>query len=91
MVNWTSSLLLFIFFIWGPLFQNIIYSFFKTSNFDLVSFNGLNNYIEVFKDARFIGALENTVLYVIYSLIIGFIVPVILALLISEVVWEINF
>jgi multiple sugar transport system permease protein len=81
------SLLLFIFFIWGPLFQNIIYSFFKTSNFDLVSFNGLDNYIEVFKDSRFIGALENTVLYVIYSLIIGFIVPIILALLISEVVW----
>jgi multiple sugar transport system permease protein len=80
------SIILFVFFIWGPLFQNIIYSFFKTSNFDMVSFNGFGNYIAIIKDPRFIGALRNTVLYVIYSLIIGFAVPVILALVISEVV-----
>ena len=62
------SIILFVFFIWGPLFQNIIYSFFKTSNFDMVSFNGFGNYIAIIKDPRFIGALRNTVLYVIYSL-----------------------
>ena len=61
------SIILFVFFIWGPLFQNIIYSFFKTSNFDMVSFNGFGNYIAIIKDPRFIGALRNTVLYVIYS------------------------
>src|SRR5690554_5579950 len=79
------SLLLFIFFLWGPLLQNIFYSFFETNNFDLVSFNGVNNYIEVFSDPRFGGALFNTVLYVLYSLLIGFLIPIILALLISEI------
>jgi multiple sugar transport system permease protein len=80
------SLLLFIFFIWGPLIQNIAYSFFKTNNFDMVSFNGFDNYIAVFMDPRFSGALQNTLLYVIYSLLIGFVIPIILALVISEII-----
>jgi|GEM_PF-48858 len=80
------SLLLFAFFLWGPLLQNIIFSFAKTSNFDMEGFYGLNNYIHVFNDPRFAQALGNTILYVIYSLLIGFIVPIILALLISEVI-----
>jgi multiple sugar transport system permease protein len=89
MISWViaiPSLLLFIFFIWGPLIQNIIYSFAKTKNFDIESFNGFKNYVLVLSDPRFSQALGNTMLYVIYSLIIGFIVPIILALLISEVV-----
>lgn len=80
------SILLFIFFIWGPLVQNIIYSFSKTNNFDIVSFNGFQNYVNVFADPRFSQALQNTTLYVIYSLLIGFLIPIILALLISEVI-----
>lgn len=89
LISWViaiPSLLLFIFFIWGPLIQNIIYSFAKTKNFDIESFNGFKNYVQVLSDPRFSQALGNTMLYVIYSLIIGFIVPIILALLISEVV-----
>jgi len=79
------SLLLFIFFLWGPLLQNIFYSFFETNNFDLVRFNGIENYLNVFADARFGGALTNTILYVLYSLLIGFVIPIILALVISEI------
>jgi len=80
------SLILFIFFIWGPLIQNIVYSFARTNNFDIISFNGVQNYINVFTDPRFSLALQNTVMYVIYSLLIGFLVPILLALLISEVI-----
>lgn len=80
------SLILFVFFIWGPLIQNIGYSFFKTRNFDLVEFTGFDNYIAVLNDPRFAGALQNTLLYVLYSLLIGFFIPIILALVISEVV-----
>ncbi len=80
------SLILFTFFIWGPLLQNIVYSFAVTNHFDIVSFNGFENYVGVFADPRFAHALENTLLYVFYSLIIGFLIPIILALLISEVV-----
>lgn len=80
------SVILFVFFIWGPLIQNIVFSFFKTSNFKMVSFNGFDNYIGVFSDPRFAGALQNTILYVLYSLVIGFLIPIILALIISEIV-----
>lgn len=80
------SLILFIFFIWGPLIQNIVYSFARTNNFDIINFNGVQNYINVFTDPRFSLALQNTVMYVIYSLLIGFLVPILLALLISEVI-----
>lgn len=80
------SLVLFVFFIWGPLIQNIVFSFAKTNNFDIVRFHGLENYIKVFADPRFSQALQNTLLYVIYSLLIGFLIPIILALLISEVI-----
>jgi len=80
------SLLLLLFFIWGPLVQNIVFSFAKTTNFDIVGFHGFENYIKVFQDPRFGQALQNTLLYVLYSLIIGFFIPIVLALFISEVV-----
>ncbi|MDI6452549.1 ABC transporter permease subunit [Peloplasma aerotolerans] len=89
MLSWIiaiPSLLLFAFFIWGPLLQNIVYSFAKTNNFDIVSFHGFENYVRVFADPRFAQALENTLLYVVFSLIIGFLIPILLALLISEVI-----
>ncbi len=89
LISWIvaiPSLLLFIFFIWGPLIQNVIYSFAKTKNFDIESFNGFQNYIQVLSDPRFSQALGNTMLYVFYSLIIGFFIPIVLALFISEVV-----
>lgn len=88
-ISWAiaiPSLFLFAFFIWGPLLQNVVYSFSKTSNFDIIGYNGLTNYIKVFQDPRFIQALGNTGLYVVYSLLIGFLIPIILALLISEVI-----
>ncbi len=80
------SIILFIFFIWGPLLQNVVFSFFKTSNFDMISWNGFGNYAGIFSDPRFSGALVNTLLYVGYSLIIGFLLPIILAVIISEIV-----
>lgn len=80
------SLVLFTFFIWGPLVQNIIYSFSKTRNFEIIGFNAFDNYVRVFADPRFGQAFQNTVLYVIYSLVIGFFIPIILALIISEVI-----
>jgi len=80
------SIILFVFFIWGPLVQNVIYSFALTRNFAIIGFNGLSNYANVFADPRFTQALSNTLQYVLYSLLIGFFIPIILALLISEVI-----
>ncbi|MDR2827935.1 MAG: ABC transporter permease subunit [Acholeplasmatales bacterium] len=80
------SLLLFFFFIWLPILQNISLSFFRTSGFNKTEFVFLSNYIDVFRNPLFLQALKNTLLYVGFSLLIGFVIPIILALLISEVV-----
>ena len=78
------SILLFIFFVWYPITFNIILSFFKDNTF--TEFVFFENYRLIFNDPKFISALENTFLYIFWSLIIGFLVPLIVGLLLSEVV-----
>ena len=91
--NWSGwmlmlpGLLLFTFFVWAPLVQNIILSFSETNGFEAVGgFNNFENYVRVFQDAMFVKALVNTFKYIMWSIVIGFIVPIVLGLLLSEVV-----
>jgi multiple sugar transport system permease protein len=53
------SLILFAFFIWIPLISNIKLSFFSTIGFNIDEFVWFQNYIDVFKDPRFITAFFN--------------------------------
>ena len=78
------SILLFVFFVWYPITFNVILSFFKDNTFK--EFVWFNNYVLIFKDPTFIAALKNTFLYIFWSLIIGFLVPLFIGLLLSEVV-----
>lgn len=78
------SILLFVFFVWYPVTFNVILSFFKDNTFK--EFVWFNNYTAIFKDAAFTTALKNTFLYIFWSLIIGFLVPLLIGLLLSEVV-----
>ena len=78
------SILLFVFFVWYPVTFNIFLSFFKDNTFK--EFVWFANYQAIFSDPKFIAALRNTFLYIFWSLIIGFIVPLIIGLLLSEVV-----
>ena len=90
--NWVGwllmlpGLLLFMFFVWAPLVQNIILSFSDTVGFEPAGFNNFENYVRVFEDPQFLQALGNTFKYIFWSVIIGFLLPVILGLLLSEVV-----
>lgn len=90
--NWVGwlimlpSILLFLFFVWAPLAQNIILSFSETNGFTSVGFGGFDNYVRVFNDPMFLKALANTFKYIFWSIIIGFFLPIILGLLLSEVV-----
>ena len=91
--NWSGwllmlpGLLLFTFFVWAPLVQNVILSFSATNGFEAVGgFNNFENYIRVFHDTMFVKALVNTFKYIMWSIVIGFIVPIVLGLLLSEVV-----
>ena len=73
---------LFVFFVWMPITKNVILSFFNDYSFS--EFVGLTNYQEIFKDDSFITAVKNTFVYIFWSLIIGFFVPMIIGFLLSE-------
>jgi multiple sugar transport system permease protein len=69
---------------WRPIVQAVGWSFFKMKGYDLVSFNGLQNYIDVLTDATFMKTLLNTFSYVLWSLVIGFVPPIAVAVALNE-------
>jgi ABC-type sugar transport systems, permease components len=80
------SLLMFLFFIWQPLVSGIVLSFFQTKGFNAVKFIGLGNYQEVMTNSSFHAALMNSVSYTVWSLVLGFTIPIIIAILLNEVI-----
>lgn len=78
------SLALFAFFVWIPLFKNVLLSFFNDYSFS--EFVCLKNYSALFNDVSFVAALKNTFLYIFWSLLIGFLVPMVIGFLLSEVI-----
>lgn len=80
------SIILFTFYIWEPMIYSLVLSVHETKGFRMERFVGLQNYIDVLKDNVFHQALINTFFYVIWSLIIGFLVPIVVALIINEMV-----
>lgn len=80
------TLLLFIFFIYQPIVSGVFLSFFETKGFKTNGFAGFSNYIEVINDRLFATTVANTFKYTFWSLLIGFLVPIIIAILINEMV-----
>jgi len=80
------SVILFIFFVWGPLIESIRLSLYSTHGMDLISFVGLDNFKAVINYPDFLPAVRNTFYYTLWSLVIGFFIPIILAILLNEVV-----
>lgn len=76
------SLMLFAFFVWVPIGKNIVLSFFN--DYDFEKFVGFQNYKNLFMDSSFLAALKNTFSYILWSLVIGFLTPMILGFLLSE-------
>ncbi len=70
--------------IWRPSVMGIVWSFFKMKGYTPTEFIGFENYIRVISDTQFLPVLWNTVQYVFWSFIIGFIPPVIVAFLLNE-------
>ncbi len=79
-----APLLLFAFFVWYPMIRNIILAF--QDGYENASFVGFQNFKDVFEDPTFLSALKNTFIYIGFSLVIGYLVPVILGFLLSEVI-----
>lgn len=89
MIGWLvmlPTLVLFTFFVWEPLLENIRMSLYSAKGYELIDFVGFDNYVKVMKHPMFLQTLKNTVSYVIWSLVIGFVVPIIMGTLISETV-----
>lgn len=89
MLGWLimlPTLVLFGFFVWEPLLESIRMSMYTARGVELQEFVGLQNYIEVINNVDFKAAFINTFKYIGWSLIIGFVVPIIAAIFISETV-----
>ena len=79
------SLILFAFFVWGPLLDTVKMSFFNTKGIEITEFVGLQNYKKLLVQPAYQIAWKNTIMYTICSLFVGLAVPVIIAALITEV------
>ena len=79
------SLILFAFFVWGPLLETVRMSFDETKGVNLGKYVGLANYRKLLVQPAYRIAWVNTVKYTVCSLLVGLCVPVIIAALITEV------
>lgn len=89
LVGWLvmlPTLILFVFYVWQPLLENIRLSLYETVRYETKEFVGLRNYVRVLQNPDFLAAFQNTFSYTFWSLAIGFLVPIVLAILISETV-----
>lgn len=80
------SVILMCYIVWRPIFISLYYSLFKMQGYNLVEFVGLKNYVDVLTDSLFLKTLWNTVKYVLLSAVIGFPLPIILAVMLNEIV-----
>ncbi len=80
------TIILFAFFVWEPLLESIRLSLYTAKGIRLQEFVGLDNYALVLKHPDFMDAFTNTFKYIIWSLAIGFLIPIIIAILITETV-----
>lgn len=78
------AVVIFIMFLWVPIAKGALYSFY---NIDFVkgnTFVGWDNYARVFHDPDVWTAVKNTLYYMLLTLIIGFWVPIVASIAISE-------
>ena len=80
------SLALFGFYVWEPLFENIRLSLHSSVRYEVLEFVGLENYKRVLANPDFTAAFRNTFSYTLWSLVIGYLVPIFLGIIISETV-----
>lgn len=73
--------------IWRPTVIGGVWSFMKMRGYTPLGFNGFENYRIVITNSEFLILLKNTALYVLWSLVIGFIPPVAIAIMLNEMVF----
>ena len=78
------SIACFLFFVIIPMFGTIQTAFYTTKGMKMVEFCGIDNFKVVFAYPSFWKAVQNSVMYVIWSLILGLLLPLIIAACCAE-------
>jgi multiple sugar transport system permease protein len=78
------AVLAFALFLWLPIVKGFVYSFYRVDFVAGNTFVGLDNYRAVFRDPDVATSIRNTLYYMALALGIGFWVPIVFALAISE-------
>lgn len=73
-------------FVWRPTVLGGVWSFFNMRAYTVLDFCGLDNYIKVLSHTQFLPMLWNTVQYVLWSLIVGFLPPLFIAIMLNEII-----
>ncbi len=73
---------IFVFYIF-PFIQNFWFSFNEVNKFNVATFYGLNNYLEMFKDKELWNSLGNTLLYVGITVPLGLMLSLFVAALLN--------
>ena len=69
-----------------PQILGTYWSFFAMKGYKVQEFAGLENYKTVITDSMFLKTLWNTCQYVLWSIVIGFFIPIIIAIMLNEIV-----
>ncbi len=77
-------IVVFVIFSWSPIVQSFVMAFQKT-NLITSSFVGFDNFVNVIEDPLLGRAVLNTVYFAVLALVFGFPLPILLAVLMSEV------
>jgi multiple sugar transport system permease protein len=78
-------LVVFTVFSWSPIVQSVVMSFQKTNLVTPATFVGLDNFAKVLSDPNLGVAILNTLYFALLALLLGFPLPIFLAVLMSEV------
>ena len=71
---------------WQPLVSGLILAFYRTVGYDAVQFIGFDNFRTVITNSEFMAALINTFFYTFWSFVIGFFLPIVVALMLNEII-----
>lgn len=79
------AILIFGFFVWYPIVFGFILSFQKNAFYGSPTFAGWQNYQFVWRDPQFWMAWRNSGLFALYGLLIGYFLPIVIAVAINEI------
>ncbi|WP_256760011.1 carbohydrate ABC transporter permease [Cohnella sp. WQ 127256] len=78
------AVVIFFTFLWMPIGKGIIFSFYHIDFVKGDTFVGWDNYERVFKDPEVMISVKNTLYYILLGILIGFWIPIVFAISISE-------